>query len=791
MTTLDKFIIDQLSVWPEAASRFRTLKQVDTVKYSIRGLDVTLQYNKDRIVSSAAKTDDSSLKARPCFLCACNRPDEQKCVKFEGRRGHEYSIVLNPFPIFPKHLIVTSEEHTPQSIWHRFGDMADLAHHYMDFTFFYNGPHGGASAPDHFHFQACPKGLMSLEKTADDILSQLHALHADDGVPNGEEVSDVPDNLQDEIEFVASVQDAQLYHYKRFTTGVFFLRARTSKSMSKLFYRLLDCAPLKEGETEPRFNLYTWYSPTGDSQRRPSGYTHGMADFEYRSIVVFRSEHRSHHYFSEGDDHLVMSPGCADMGGTFIAARREDFDKMNKGLLTEVIDEVSVSKEVESGIIWRLTRRQPLLEVGIMWGDKISFEIISDGAGKQTVSYQEGKINYNGTLYDSLFFEARTVSTLFAQPSFILHDVLIGENFHWERRRDETFAGSLKFIVENGKVVAVNCIGVEDYLLSVISSEMKPTATVEFLKAHAVISRSWVMSQIRHRHATSAPVQIPEGVRDLPSVVTHVGSVMNYTTDASEDSDTVEVVRWFDHEDHKLYDVCADDHCQRYQGLTMVISDNARKVIDETWGEVLTSEGEICDARFAKCCGGKSDVFSTCWGDKDYPYLKSLPDTPDHDPDAEPFCKCNDKDILSQVLNDYDYETEDFFSWKEEYTKEELSQLIISHSGVDIGEIVNMSPVEVGPSGRIIKLRIEGTKKTLIVAKELMIRRYLSTSHLKSSAFRPLFSGNKVTLEGIGWGHGVGLCQIGAAVMASRGYNYKQILSHYYPGSSLERQSDM
>ena len=403
-----------------------------------------------------------------------------------------------------------------------------------------------------------------------------------------------------------------------------------------------------------------------------------------------------------------------------------------------MLAEVSVSEAVESMIDSRLTRPQQEIEVGIMSAEHIDFEIISDGAGPQRVSVKDGRINYNGALYDELYFDSVTRSTLFAEPSFILRNVPIGIDFHWQRTQTQKFAGSLKFIAEGNMVTAINKVGVEDYLLSVISSEMRADASLEFLKAHAVISRSWLLARIEdRRHPDRAESAIP----------------------------------------HERYDVCADDHCQRYQGLTPAVGINVRKAIDQTWGQVLRYGGKICDTRFSKCCGGRTELFSTCWEDKDYPYLKSVDD---------PWCDCHDQTVLSQVLNDYDLETSDFHDWEQRYTIKELSELVRSRTGIDFGEIVALEPVERGPSGRIKYLRIRGTRHTEVIGKELAIRRALSTSHLKSSAFEIITEGDSIILKGRGWGHGVGLCQIGAAVMASKGFGYKEILKHYYADADIQ-----
>ena len=746
--TIYKFVGDQLSRWPLACENFRALKNVKVREMDAGGLTVKLQFNPARIVSSAAKLGKEDIAGRKCFLCRDNRPKEQIMLKFDGRKNKKYHILVNPYPIFPDHLVIADARHTDQSIRQRYVDMLDLARKYTDFTFFYNGPRSGASAPDHHHFQAAPRGLIPLECDVDRLVDQI--------------------DKSDALEYVTSLQDADLYHYQKFTTGVFVLEAETSKSMAKLFYRLLDCAEVPEGDSEPMFNLFTFYR-----------------DGKFRSIVIFRSRHRSHHYFSDGPEHLTMSPGCADMGGVFIVPVEEEYEKLTPGLLAEMLAEVSVTKEDEASIIHRLTRTQPMIEVGIMSGREIEFEILSDGAGPRKAALREGKIEYDGALYDELYFGAKTPSTMFAEPSFVLHGVTIGVDFHWERKEDQKFAGALKIIVDKDRLTAVNVVGVEDYLLSVISSEMSASASEEFLKAHAVISRSWLMAQIASSRR-ERKVAVPPGITDLPSLITHLEMSGHCEHDESHDTTGYDCIRWYDHDDHKLFDVCADDHCQRYQGLTRATGKTVRKVIDSTWGQVLTYEGNLCDARFSKCCGGRMERFSTCWEDKDYDYLQPLADTPDHLDGGKSFCDTDDKEILSQVLNNYDQETSDFFRWTVVYDRKELEALIERKSGVNIGELLSVEALERGGSGRIWKLRIEGSEKTMIVGKELEIRRILSETHLKSSAFEVEMTAEKVILKGSGWGHGVGLCQIGAAVMASKGYTYRQILEHYYPKSILK-----
>ncbi len=369
-----------------------------------------------------------------------------------------------------------------------------------------------------------------------------------------------------------------------------------------------------------------------------------------------------------------------------------------------------------------------------------------------------------------------------------LHNVTIGINFHWERDEDQSFKGGLKLIIENNKITAINIVSIEDYLRSVISSEMSATSSMELLKAHAVISRSWLLAQIEKNKSLAKEQK-------------------NYASIYLSDN---ELIRWYDREDHENFDVCADDHCQRYQGITRSTTQAVEQAIKATWGEVLTFNGEICDARFSKCCGGMVETFENVWEPVKRPYLKKIIDN-EVDPvgfqlaledennakawivgQPDAFCNTNNKKVLSQVLNDYDQETNDFFRWQIEYDQATISELVKKRTGIDFGTITELIPIERGVSGRLIKLKIVGLKRTFTIGKELEIRKALSESHLYSSAFvinKVEETGDvKFILNGAGWGHGVGLCQIGAAVMSEKGYSYKQILEHYYKGVSLLRK---
>lgn len=371
-----------------------------------------------------------------------------------------------------------------------------------------------------------------------------------------------------------------------------------------------------------------------------------------------------------------------------------------------------------------------------------------------------------------------------ATSSFELQNVTIGIDFHWERKENQQFRGSLRLIEENDKLTAVNILDTEEYLLSVIASEMSATSSAELLKAHAVISRSWLLAQ-----------KEKAGKRQQEPPSPHSQSEKEY-------------IRWFDREDHLHFDVCADDHCQRYQGIQKATTPAVREAVESTRGEILRYKGEICDTRFSKCCGGISENFENVWEPRPHPYLQAVYDGPKPEPLSVPpteesvrrwvtsrppcFCNTRDKRILSQVLNDYDQETTDFFRWEVYYTRQELSELIRKKSGSDFGLISDLTPVERGASSRLIRLRITGEHKSLTIGKELIIRKFLSPTHLYSSAFiiEKDIQGGELRgfrLRGAGWGHGVGLCQIGAAVMSEQGYSYREILNHYFPGSTLEK----
>lgn len=504
-TDIDKFVHDQLSVWPAVAAKYRALKSTRTRTLPFGGILVTLQSNPGRL----------PIFDHGCPLCEENYMEHQHTLPFEGRKGRKYNILVNRAPIFPNHLVITRDIHAPQTIWHRFPDMLDLAATLEGYIVFYNSPNSGTTVPGHAHFQACPKGYMPLERAAERLLR---------GIASG---SPAP---TEELEFIDSVRDAQLYHYKKLHRGIFMLRAQTPKSMAKMFYRLLDCLNLLAEETEPRFNAFTYFS-----------------EGEYRAVVTLRSQTTAKSF--------PLYPGAPDMAGFVVISTPEDFDRIDADILRAIYDEVTISEDDEKRLLWRLVRTQPKIEVGIADASSIDFEIISDGAGRQSVCYREGKIDYNGMLYDELFFEAVTISTLFAEPTFILY---MDDNLL-------KFAGTLKFIVHRGKVCAVNIIGLEDYLMSVVS-----TAGANDAKEYAIQTRKWLMETIQKRSTHNKGTAGPQ-LDNTPGLIT-------WLEHRPEESYSEEMPR------HSLFDVCATEHCRTYKGITNKADASVRAAIDETWG---------------------------------------------------------------------------------------------------------------------------------------------------------------------------------------------------------------
>ena len=767
-SSISRFFNRQLEKWDDARHRFRDLKHVETKKLSE---EVRLQFNPARIVSTGAKIDKKTLGERPCFLCDKNRPKEQMSQQIDDR----FHLLVNPFPILPVHFTIPARKHQPQAIYKNYGEMHRFLSLHSELMVFYNGPKCGASAPDHLHFQAGTSGILPLQANWQRLSRNLTDIIS----------------LNDE-EKIAVVRD--------FIVPAFVIISKSEESDETLFHRLYKSMPMRGDETEPMMNIIAW-----------------RKEDEYISVVIPREKHRPEAYFAEGDAQVMVSPGALDMSGLIITPREEDFHKLTEESATTILQECGISTEKMNSIVTKLKTskeaetetatlynngKQPNVTVGIVSGQKIHFSLnkpyLAKGEtvmGEQVVEFSEGGVLWNGNQYSKLTFHPQS-----ADASFSLSDVTIGVNFHWERKETQTFLGTLRFVVEADKICAINELPVEKYLESVISSEMSATSSLELLKAHAVISRSWLLAQMKKRREVAA-------------------SGNNFFSFVKKDD---MLIRWYDREDHTIFDVCADDHCQRYQGITKETSPHVAEAIRQTLGQVLLDGEDICDARFSKCCGGETEEFQYCWEDTPKSYLTAVRDLVLGVKDEEQedssrftlhsslqdeataerwirsnppaFCNTTDKKILSQVLNDYDQETADFYRWKVTYSQEKLQQLFEEKLKMNFGAILDMKAVERGKSGRISKLQIIGTEKTFTIGKELEIRRALSDTHLYSSAFvvdkydkDEQGVPQRFEIIGAGWGHGVGLCQIGAAVMGEQGYAYNDILLHYYQGAEIKQ----
>ena len=725
-TPLERFFDRQLDTWADVRQRYRDLASVETKELPADTLTMQAQWNPARIRSTGAAIDARSIAERPCFLCAHNRPPQQMHRTLMGR----YELLVNPFPILPVHFTLPTVKHQPQRILPMMGDMLRLLAAWPQLTLLYNGPQCGASAPDHAHLQAGTTGVLPLQQAWQRLCRNLvEVVSQDDG-------------------------NEGIWHVADYPAAAFLIRSRTPLAGERLFRRLYDCLPPSADGPEPMLNVIAWQQ--GDT-------TH--------TIVLPRRKHRPDCYTAQGDDQYIISPGAVDMGGLIITPRQHDFERLTADKVLDILHEISLTAEQVQQVIDRLRRQQPAAQVtplgnpapevsvGIVSGQKIAFSLNAPYTAKgetiegpQEVEFSEGGILWRGNQYRQLIFQPQS-----ADASFSLSDVTIGVNFHWERKETQVFLGTLRLVVDADHLTAINQLPVEQYLASVISSEMKATAGLELLKAHAVISRSWLLAQMRRRQQNGQQRQ---------------GAFFSFQKKDDE------IIRWYDREDHTIFDVCADDHCQRYQGITKQTSPMVEQALRATRGQVLCYGDEICDARFSKCCGGRTEEFQYCWQDTPKPYLVSVED---------PFCNTRDRQVLAQVLNDYDLETNDFYRWQVDYTVDELSELVNRKLKDDFGRVTDLIPLERGKSGRIWKLRIVGTKKTLTIGKELEIRRALSETHLLSSAFDVARTDHGFRLTGRGWGHGVGLCQIGAAVMGQQGYKYSDILLYYYRGADIKR----
>ncbi len=767
--SLHRFFNRQMEQWELARNNFRNLYNVEQRSLSIDGNTLRVQFNPARIVSTGARIDRKSIAKRPCFLCRKNRPEEQMTKIIDK----DFEILVNPYPILPVHFTIPMRSHQPQAILGCYSEIHRILTSWPELVVFYNGPKCGASAPDHCHFQAGCSGFLPIQTGWQRYSRNMTELYS---TAEGDSISII----------------------NEYPTPALLIRSHSQKTDAELFKVVYKALPHNPGDSEPMMNLVCW-----------------RTEDTFFTVVFARGKHRPDCYPQpEGaaeDASFMISPGALDMAGLIITPRKEDFDRLTAEKAIAILKEVSLDDTQFQETAARIQsaakkqsaisaicpkRHEPNVHVGIVSGEKIEFSLNGEYSakgetitGSQTVEFSEGGILWNGNQYRELCFSPKG-----EKASFSLFDVTIGVNFHWERKETQTFLGELHLVVEADKICAINTLPVEKYLESVISSEMSATSSLELLKAHAVISRSWLLAQMKKRKEVAE-------------------SGNNFFSFIKQDD---MFIRWYDREDHTIFDVCADDHCQRYQGITKETSSHVAEAIKMTKGQILMYDDDICDARFSKCCGGVSEEFQYCWEDSPKPYLIAVRDTregmtqqgadalPDLSDEAtaetwirtspESFCNTQDKKILSQVLNDYDQETADFYRWHVTITQQKLKALIAEKLKMDFGDILDMKAIERGRSGRISKLQIIGTGRTFTIGKELEIRRALSDTHLYSSAF--VVDKEDVDADGVpqsfrltgaGWGHGVGLCQIGAAMMGEQGFDYSQILLHYYRNAEIKK----
>ena len=767
--SLHRFFNRQMEQWELARNNFRNLYNVEQRSLSIDGNTLRVQFNPARIVSTGARIDKKSIAKRPCFLCRKNRPEEQMTKIIDK----DFEILVNPYPILPVHFTIPMRSHQPQAILGCYSEIHRILTSWPELVVFYNGPKCGASAPDHCHFQAGCSGFLPIQTGWQRYSRNMTELYS---TAEGDSISII----------------------NEYPTPALLIRSHSQKTDAELFKVVYKALPHTPGDSEPMMNLVCW-----------------RTEDTFFTVVFARGKHRPDCYPQpEGaaeDASFMISPGALDMAGLIITPRKEDFDRLTAEKAIAILKEVSLGDtqfQETAARIQSAAKKQsaisaicpkhhePNVHVGIVSGEKIEFSLNGEYSakgetitGRQTVEFSEGGILWNGNQYRELCFSPKG-----EKASFSLFDVTIGVNFHWERKETQTFLGELHLVVEADKICAINTLPVEKYLESVISSEMSATSSLELLKAHAVISRSWLLAQMKKRKEVAE-------------------SGNNFFSFIKQDD---MFIRWYDREDHTIFDVCADDHCQRYQGITKETSSHVAEAIKMTKGQILMYDDDICDARFSKCCGGVSEEFQYCWEDSPKPYLIAVRDTregmtqqgadalPDLSDEAtaetwirtspESFCNTQDKKILSQVLNDYDQETADFYRWHVTITQQKLKALIAEKLKMDFGDILDLKAIERGRSGRISKLQVIGTGRTFTIGKELEIRRALSDTHLYSSAFvvdkEDVDAGGvpqSFRLTGAGWGHGVGLCQIGAAMMGEQGFDYSQILLHYYRNAEIKK----
>mgnify|MGYP003289593013 CR=1 FL=1 len=728
--TITEFFNKQRSEWQLAKKNYDDLANVKVTPLVLsNGITIHKQCNPARLVSTGAKIDKATIAKRPCFLCDKNRPQEQASLEFSsatpphvGRSGGaNFKILINPFPILPVHFTIPSTRHELQQIKPYFPVMLDFVDHNPESFIFYNGPRSGASAPDHMHFQA---GLIKDVPFYNQATTIPEAATVPEVSPSGS--TTVPE---------ASASVSTQLRRNNWPGACISISHPEKQAVIAEFHRIYEALPIPTGEYEPMFNVFA---------RKVEG--------KYEVTIFLRSQHRPSCYGMEKDNRLV-SPGALDMAGLLITPRLEDYEAITAAEAEAIYNEVSAPELIDY-LNYNLNHEGRKLAVGL---------IETEGEIKYSFNGDYKKLQL---LNDTIFIPTNDNCT------FTIENIVIGVNFHWQQERKLTYSGILKLTkTPDGKNCAINILPIEEYLKSVISSEMSAMSDKELLKAHAILSRSWLIANITPPDIPTReePPKPPkrESLNDSKDENCHSNTNKSLPLGGNEGVGLV----WYDRSAHTIYDVCADDHCQRYQGVTMQTSPLVEEAVEETRGKVLMYDGKICDARFSKCCGGKSEEYEYCWDNTPHPYLVSV--------DC-PFCNTaeqfesleEEQKVLRQVLNDYDLETRHFYDWTATYENPDIKEII---------------PLERGKSGRLWKIKIvynDGREE--IVGKELEIRRRLSNSHLYSSWFNVSKTElGKFTLEGRGWGHGVGLCQIGAAVMAAKGYKYDEILLHYFPKSII------
>ena len=551
-SSLYRFFNRQIETWSLARHNFRDLQEVLTRDLSDGGMPLVAQFNPARMVSTGASIDKASISKRPCFLCKENRPQEQQIKRFDDN----FDILVNPYPILPVHFTLPAVKHQPQHILEYYGEMHAILTQNPDIMVFYNGPKCGASAPDHMHFQAGTSGKVPLQASWSRLVRDITVVYALDA-------------------------DNDISVINSWACPALLIRSRNAEADKRLFRCVYNALPMHDGDIEPMMNVVSW-----------------MSAGQWLTVVFPRRKHRPDCYSADGDAKMLISPGALDMAGLIITPRREDFERLTAEQAEGILREVAITDDEMCEVVAKIKASahcgeapgarlykhvEPEVHVGIVSAESICFslngEYMAKGeviTGPQQVSFSEGGILWNGNLYRELTF-----TPCDKDASFSLSDVTIGVNFHWERKETQTFQGTLKIVVEADKICAINRLPVENYLISVISSEMKATSSLEFLKAHAVISRSWLLAQMELRKRQSS------------------GGNGFFSFIKKDD----ELIRWYDRDDHTIFDVCADDHCQRYQGITKAKNRHVEQAVSETRGQILMSGEDICDARFSKCCG--------------------------------------------------------------------------------------------------------------------------------------------------------------------------------------------